>query len=212
MTKPIQLKDIIKPMTIGIIGPTQIDKFCKIINMDKQEYINKIKRLAKALVNTEIILVTNKGSSCELFAQEYKKNKGKKLKVLVPQNDKEFGIDYLNTEIADEIVNCGTWRNQPEELCEQSTQFICLGLSQGTMIEVLFTKWFKVDAIYMFNELQSKELPEELIKDLNIFQSNFEDFMKIFESQENKLFESTDSSLIFKDKKLGQAFLNLGKK
>ena len=155
-------------MKIGIIGPTKIDEFCKLIGMKKNKYIKAIINISRLLKNHEIILTTDKNSVAEIFAKEYKKAGGKKVVGIVPRDDKEFGYSWINLSVCDEIINCGTWRNQPEKLCEESNIILCLGFSPGSLIEIAYTKWFKVKKILILKELISKELPEEINKKLNI--------------------------------------------
>ncbi len=80
-------------------------------------------------------------------------------------DDKEFGFDWLNLDIG-EIINCGTWRNQPGRLNEETDVLICLGYSAGGLAEIAYTKWFKPKKVYVVKELVSRELPEEINLDL----------------------------------------------
>lgn len=157
-------------MRIGIIGPTEIEeKARKII-------IKVAKVVAKS--GNDIIVTPDKGSCSELFCQEYKKAGGKKVIAIIPRDDKEFGYSWVNTEIADEEINCKTWENQPETLDKQVGSdgvLICFGLSPGALIEVAYTKWFKVKKVYLIKGLCDKlpaktqeKVPAEYISASNL--------------------------------------------
>lgn len=138
-------------MKIGIIGPSKL--------RDKE----KISEIAKIVAESgnEIVLTPDKGSSSEFFAQEYIKNKGKKVYEILPLDDKEFGYSWVNLDLG-EHINCSTWRNQPEKLNEETDVLLCIGYSVGGLIEICYTKWFKPKLVYIIKELVSGNLPKEL--------------------------------------------------
>ena len=149
-------------MRIGIIGPSKFERLEK-INDDAAKMITE---LAKDLKDEEIILTADKGSVSEYFAQEYLDAGGKKLFSVVPLDDKEFGYDLVN--VLGEKVNCGTWRNQPEKLNEESDVIICLGYSAGGLIEIAYSKWFNKKPVYVVKEFISAELPDEATESLDV--------------------------------------------
>jgi len=108
---------------IGIIGPSkvkgkdEISKLAKIVSESKHE----------------IVVTPDKGSSSEFFALEYSKINGKKVYEVIPIDDKEFGYSWVNLDLG-ENINCGTWRNQPEKLNEETDILLCLGYSAGGLI------------------------------------------------------------------------------
>ena len=144
-------------MKIGIIGPSKLDNSKKDIILE----------IAKKLIKHDIYLVPDKGSVSEFFAKEYLKAGGKKVYEIIPLKDNEFGYDWINLKLG-KIINCGTWRNQPEKLNEETHALICLGYSTGGLIEMGYSKWFNPKPIYIIKELISKELPEEIEKSLDL--------------------------------------------
>ncbi|MBR9702000.1 hypothetical protein GOV13_03690 [Candidatus Pacearchaeota archaeon] len=154
-------------MRIGIIGPSKLREK------------DKISRIAKIVANLgkEIVLTPDKGSSSEFFAQEYLANKGKKVFEIVPLDDKEFGYDWVNLDLGEKI-NCGSWRNQPEKLNEESDVLLCLGYSTGGMIEICYSKWFKKKPVYIINEFIEDKLPKELEESLDLKYISIEDLEK----------------------------------
>ena len=160
-------------MRIGIIGPGQIEEYCKKSGISKRKYESIVRGLAGVVARSgnQIMVTPDKGSTKELFAQEYKNSGGKKVNVIVPLDDTEFGHKWVNIDIGDKQINCGTWRNQPESICENSDLFICIGWGGGTMAEMYYTRWMgKVKKIYVINETIDSVLPVSLEKGLGIIE------------------------------------------
>lgn len=142
-------------MKIGIIGPSKLRE---------KKIISELAKIV-AKLGYEIILTPDKESSSEFFAQEYLKNGGRKIFEIVPLDDKEFGYNWVNLNLGEKI-NCGTWRNQPEKLNEESEILICIGYAAGVLAEIAYTKWFRPKPVFIIKELVSGKLPEEVKLDL----------------------------------------------
>jgi len=144
-------------MKIGIIGPS------------KSRIKEKILKIAKIIAESghEVVLTADKESSSEYFAQIYIENNGKKLYSVLPLDDKEFGYDWVNVDLGEKI-NCGTWRNQPEKLDEETDILVSIGHSVGGIIEMCYTKWFKPKPIYIITDIDSEKLPSVMEKELDI--------------------------------------------
>lgn len=165
-------------MKIGIIGPSKIE-YVEEINSNAKKII---KKLSKNLADYEIVLTPDKKSVSEFFAQEYIKNNGKKLFEVVPLNDEEFGYDWVNLELG-EHINCGTWRNQPEKLNEETDVLVCIGYAVGVLAEIAYSKWFKPKPVYIIKELVSGKLPKDAVRDLDIQYISFNDLEKELKNQ-----------------------------
>jgi len=160
-------------MKIGIIGPGEVEKYCKNAGLDVEKYKERVNKIAEiiARLKHDIVVTPDKGSTSELFAQAYKQTKGRKINVLVPLEDKEFGYSWVNKKIADEVISCKTWRNQPEAMCENSDLLVCIGWGGGTLCEMYYTRWMgKVRAIYVISELIDVKLPKSLEKGYKILE------------------------------------------
>ncbi len=158
-------------MRLGIIGPSKL--------REKE----KIKRVAEliARLGHEIIITPDKGSASEYFAQVYKANNGKKIYEVIPLDDKEFGYAFMNTSLG-EIINCKTWRNQPEKLNEECKALLCIGYAVGVLAEIAYTKWFKPKPVYIIKELISTKLPEEINKSLDIRYVSIDELGKLLKN------------------------------
>lgn len=155
-------------MIIGIIGPSKLEDMIKAIGKSEEEVKGIFSRVATILAEKGygIVLTADKGSSSEFIANKYLEAGGKKVYSIIPLDDKEFGYSWVNTELGD-TINCGTWENQPERLVKESNALVCVGYSEGSIIETCYTKWFK-RRVHLINELISGKLPRELNElDLN---------------------------------------------
>lgn len=152
-------------MRIGIIGPSKLE-YLDEVNKDARGIVSEIAGLV-AKSSNEIIVVPDKGSSSEFFAQEYLRNKGKKVYEVIPLDDKEFGYSWINVDLG-EHINCGIWRNQPEKLNEECDVLLCIGYAVGVLAEIAYTKWFKPKPVYIVKKLVTRKLPVEVEKSLNL--------------------------------------------
>jgi hypothetical protein len=143
-------------MRIGIIGPSKLRD---------GELVSKVAKMIAGLGH-EIVLTADKGSTSEFFANEYLKVGGKKVYSVIPEDDTEFGNSWV--ERIGEIINCSTWRNQPENLNEETDCLVSIGYSSGGMIEICYSKWFNKKPVYILKEFISENLPEELESSLDL--------------------------------------------
>ena len=144
-------------MKIGIIGPSKL--------RNKKE-ISKIAQII-AESKHEVVLTADKGSSSEYFGLEYIKHKGKKIYSVLPLDDKEFGYTWVNMDLGEKI-NCGTWRNQPEKLNEETEALVSIGYAAGGLIEIGYTKWFKPKPVYIITDIDNEKLPSKINEKLDI--------------------------------------------
>lgn len=157
-------------MKIGIIGPTDLKTWKEIIDIDNDLLNHKLNDIISEMIalDHKIIIVPQKDTLPGLISKIYKDKGGKKIYGVIPMDDTEFGTKLLNEDLCDEIINCATWRNQPESLCENSDLIIAFGLSEGTTIEICQNKWFGKNKILIIQDFISNKLPKECTKNLNI--------------------------------------------
>ncbi|GBE19547.1 MAG TPA: hypothetical protein ENG87_01020 [Candidatus Pacearchaeota archaeon] len=182
-------------MRIGIIGPSSLNSVESINKSAKPLISGLAKKLAES--GHEIVITPDKGSASEFFAQEYIKNNGKKVFEVLPLDDKEFGYkEWINADLG-EHINCGTWRNQPEKLNEETDALVCIGYAVGVLAEIAYSKWFpgnfefpvsstskekhkevehKPKPVYIISELVSGKLPKEVRGSLNLNYVSFSNF------------------------------------
>ncbi len=143
-------------MKIGIIGPNTLKEG------SLEERKNLIDKVAKIIAKSgnEIILTPDKNSLLEYFGEKYLKNKGKKIWLIIPTENKDYE-KYLNTKLG-ETISCIDWDRQADEFNRKSDLFICLGYSWGAMKEIACAQYFNKKKIYVLKEFISEELPKEL--------------------------------------------------
>ena len=92
-------------MRIGIIGPGEVKKYCDRAELDIKKYSKIVEKLAGIIAKSgnEIVITPDKGSTSELFGNAYKTAGGKKITVIAPLEDKEFGYSWVNTEIGNSV-------------------------------------------------------------------------------------------------------------
>ncbi len=157
-------------MKIGVIGPSDFE------GIDK----GLVTKLAKIVASKghEIVIVPHKGSVSEFFAQEYLSKGGKKVYSIIPLDDKEFGYDWVNTEIGEQI-SCGVWRNQPEKLNEESDVLLSIAHAVGGMIEIGYSKWFKKKPVYIITDIDNDRFPKRIEKKLDLKYVSIDEFEKL---------------------------------
>ena len=119
-------------------------------------------KVAKIIAKSgnEIVLTPDKSSLLEYFGEKYLENKGKKILLIIPTEDKDHK-KYLNIKLG-KIISCDDWDRQADEFNRQSDLFICLGYSWGAMKEIACAQYFNKKKIYVLKEFISGELPKEL--------------------------------------------------
>jgi len=160
-------------MRIGIVGPSKLKGNKKILS-------GLAKIIAKS--GNEIVVTPDKSSTSEFFVQEYLNSNGKKVWEILPLDDEEFGYkEWVNVNLG-EVINCGTWRNQPEKFNEETDALLVIGYAVGGLFEIGYSKWFKPKSVFLINELISAKLPEEINKSLDLRYISFSDFEKELKS------------------------------
>jgi hypothetical protein len=169
-------------MRIGIISPSKI-QYLEDINKDSKKILSEV---AKVIADSkgEIFITPDKGSVSEFFGKEYINFNGKKVWEILPLDDTEFGYkEWVNIDLG-EHINCGTWRNQPEKLNEETEVFIQFGYSVGGLAEICYTKWLNKKPVYIIKELITAKLPNELNKSLDLRYVSVEELIKIIKNDE----------------------------
>lgn len=161
-------------MRLGIIGPTCWQKNCKILKLKEKKYLEETKKIAALVKKLGFDVAVNPhfGGISHAFAQEFKQLGGKVVGI-IPKQDNEFGIGYLDQGACTETIDCSSWRNYAEKFNEETQAMLCLGYSTGVLNEIAFSKWFNIEKgkakkIFVVKEFVSARLPKESTKDLNI--------------------------------------------
>ena len=165
-----------KNFVLGIIGPSDSGKNAQILGHSPGSSAAQIREIARSAAEIgikTIAIVPHKGSVSEEFAREFRRSSGARIIGVVPLQDKEFGISYLNRGICNEIVDCRTWRNSAIKMNEICDAFLCLGFACGALNEIAFSKWFNKNKkqkkkILVCAWRVSAKLPKEIEKDVDL--------------------------------------------
>lgn len=161
-------------MRITLIGPGNYEKIPRFGKISKNELNKLIKDLGVLLAKkgVEIILVPAKGVAY-LIAQEYKKNKGKKIIGTVPRDDIEYGIAYIEEylPIMDKEINIGNWYDLNGKICSLGDIVVCVGFGCGTISDIAELKYHykyhdSKTKVVIFENTISKRLHNEIAEDL----------------------------------------------
>jgi len=180
-------------MRASLLGPGDADRIVKYGKLTKKELDHLIKQVGALLARkgVEIILVPAKGIGY-LIAQEYKKNKGKKIIGAVPRDDKEYGLAHIEKylPIMDEEINIGDWYDLNGRIASLSDIALCIGLGCGTMCDMAMLKYqYKYNnsktKLVIFENSISSRLHKEIEADLkNIHYINsLEELEQIIDKQ-----------------------------
>jgi|SRR3989338_117249 len=165
-----------KDFVLGIIGPSDSGKNAQILGHSLKGSAGQIGEIARSAAEIgikKIAVVPHRGSISGQFAKEFRRSSGARIIGVVPLQDREFGISYLNRGMCNEIVDCKTWRNSAIKMNEICDAFLCLGFACGALNEIAFSKWFNKNKkqkkkILVCAWRISSKLPKEIEKDVNL--------------------------------------------
>jgi hypothetical protein len=164
-------------MKIGILAPSNINQWKEAVNIDEEVFNIKINELVDSLVSLEheIVIVPAKNSLPMLIGAMYQDKGGSKVLGVIPMDDAEFGIDELDEFFCDEIINCVTWRNQPEKFCESVDILLVIGFSEGVLVEIGQSKRFGKTKTIILEDFITAKLPVESTQNIDLKYVKLED-------------------------------------
>lgn len=134
-------------MKVSILGPTNIEKFSKIVGISLEETKKISKELGKIIAksNHEIVVVFNYSGMLRLIGDSYKENEGEKLTMLYTENDYDWDVNcYMdNLKEANNKIRKQSWHDMLLSLIKDSDVVVCAGLSAGGLVELGYMKWNK---------------------------------------------------------------------
>src|SRR5690349_14304643 len=133
---------------VGLIGPTNLARISAASGIPLAVYESASaeagKRIAEAAA--AIALVPDRGVALHGLAG-YRKAGGRWIIGLLPEggpSDTEATANcFDNATDCHETIRGFTWHHQHANLCLLCDLFVCVGLSCGTLAEIVWTKWTK---------------------------------------------------------------------
>lgn len=170
---------------IGLIGPTNIPRVSSASGIDPalyESYAREAGRLV-AEMNAIIALCPDRGVALHAL-QEYQAAKGPWSIALAPDGgpseDVATGNCQQNSAACNETVSGFTWHHQHANICELSDLMVCVGLSCGTMAEIVWTKWVRKPRILAMRGTMSG-LPPEILAETQV------EFVNTLEELESRM-------------------------
>lgn len=154
-------------MIVGVIGPTDLQKFCVLLEKPAEELLERAAQVGKALAESPVVdelWVNPDGGMIGAVAHAYKDFGGKRLVVLVPRRAIPWPLAHVRpyTRIADEVRRTATWFTANHEVVTMPHVCVCVGLSSGTLSELAYIKW---DAQFSQGNLRRLIAIRELLRD-----------------------------------------------
>jgi len=133
-----------KTFIVGIIGPTNIQKFSKLMGRSQNFLLERGKLIGKILAkkNCELWVNSDKGMLVAV-ARAYKNSGGRKCVVLYPDKGEPWPKEHATPYIryADELRKEPNWFWSNYNVVTLPDICICVGPSAGTLSELAYIKW-----------------------------------------------------------------------
>jgi len=164
-------------MKIAVIGPTNIEKFSRLINKPIDEIKKNSAEVGEILAKNSsgLVVVFNYSGMLKLVGDSYRKNGGK-LEMLYTENDYDWEtkIYMKHLEEADKKTKKDSWHDMLLSLVADNDVVVCAGLGAGVLAELCYIKWNfqekkgKLRALIGVKEfLRNGEFPQEISYDLD---------------------------------------------
>lgn len=168
-------------MKVAIIGPTDVPKIASAVGLEAEAYQRCVTEAASELAwqSHELVVVPDRGIG--LWAAEvYRQAGGPSLIGLIPSGgtgiQEEIAECQKHRHLCHVVIDDLTWPEQFLRICQLAEIMLCIGLSCGTIGEIVWTKWVGGPPVVVIEPLVSGIPPEiraetdtRLVADLNGF-------------------------------------------
>lgn len=152
-------------MKVAIIGPTDVPKVASAAGLEAKAYRRYVTEAAAELARRghELVVVPDRGIG--LWAAEvYRQAGGPKVIGLIPGSgtdiEEETSECQKHRHLCDVAIDDLTWPEQFPRICQLAEIMLCIGLSCGTMGEIVWTKWVGGPPVVVIEPLISGIPPE----------------------------------------------------
>lgn len=157
---------------VGIAGPTSVPLIEETVGLPRGTLESAAREIGAFLAAHSFGLVCVPVKGVPLSALEgYKQAQGMDALALWPRfsDQPESSADSSrgNPELADQVRYDLTWGNAPFELAKASDCLAVVGLSCGTMVEMVVTKWIRQTPVLVVNSLMT-QIPMEVSCELDL--------------------------------------------
>jgi hypothetical protein len=174
-------------MKVAIIGPTDVWKVASKAGLEAEAYRRCVAEAAAGLAQRghELVVVPDRGIG--LWAAEaYRQAGGPKVIGLIPGGgtgiQEETSACQKHRHLCDVVIDDLTWPEQFPCICQLAEIMLCIGLSCGTMGEIVWTKWVGGPPVVVIEPLISG-IPPEIMAETDIrLVADLEGFWEILDS------------------------------
>jgi len=159
-------------MRVAVVGPTNIAAVAASANRDPEEYVRVARQAGAQLAarGYELLVVPDRGVAV-CAAEAYREAHGPRLIGLFPRGGNgvvDASIIRLDEHrhLCDEAIDSLTWAEQHPTLCALADILLVIGLSCGTMGELVWTKWTRTPAVVIQPLISG--LPPEVLAEAHI--------------------------------------------
>jgi hypothetical protein len=157
---------------IGVIGPTNATLIENKVGLSDGTLEGATREIGTFLAKNSFALACVPARGVGLWALEsYKNARGTDSLALTPtfsgQTKDSLDETHRNALMADRVRDDLTWGEEPFELARACDFLVVIGLSCGTLIEIIATKWIKGPAILAVSSFIS-QIPIEVLSELDI--------------------------------------------
>jgi len=172
---------------VAIIGPTDVLKVASAAGLEAEAYQRCVTQAATQLARRgyELVVVPDRGIG--LWAAEvYRQAGGPKVIGLIPGGGTDFEEEmsecHKHRHLCDVVIDDLTWPEQFLRICQLAEVMLCIGLSCGTMGEIVWTKWVGGPPVVVIEPLISG-IPPEIRAETDIrLVADLEDFWEVLDS------------------------------
>jgi hypothetical protein len=154
-----------KEVKVAIIGPTDVPKVASAAGLEAEAYQRCVVEAATGLARRghELVVVPDRGVG--LWAVEaYRQAGGPRVIGLIPGGGTGIQMDtnecQRHRHLCDVVIDDLTWPEQFPSICQLAEIMLCIGLSCGTMGEIVWTKWVGGPPVVVIEPLVSGIPPE----------------------------------------------------
>ena len=163
---------ITKSKRVGVVGPTNVALMEEKAGLPSGTLEAVAAEIGGFLAEQSLGMVCVPVKGVPLWALEgYKRAGGKDALALWPRPSNLAETSQAQTlgspELADRVRDDLTWGEEPFELARVSDCLVALGLSCGTMIEMVATKWIKNTPVLAVRSLMTG-IPAEIAVELDL--------------------------------------------
>ncbi len=159
-------------MKVAVLGPTNIAVAAASVGLDAEAYVRTARQAGTQLAANgyELVVVPDRGVAVHA-AQAYREAHGPRLIGLFPSGGNGV-LDASAIRLDDHRHLCDlaidglTWHDQHPRICQLADIMLAIGLSCGTMGELIWTKWARTPAVVIRPLISG--IPPEVLAEAHI--------------------------------------------